>query len=140
MSTVPDSPSVKGGEADGQVRQLLMEYLRSVERHDLPTFLSFFQQGDHFTVFEDREMYTWPAFVTFAEGFFKTVAEISFDLEGCSVDSVAPGVAVATGVFKGTGRTTAGEPVAVRNAFTFVLGKNAGRWLIRHVHESSLGA
>ena len=138
MSTVSVSPTDKASGTDYEVSKLLTEYFRAVEEHDLPKFLSFFLDGEHFTVFEDKEMYDWKSFVVFAEGFFQTVAEIAGDLETCTVDPVAPGAAVATGVFKAIGKTTAGEPVAVRNAFTFVLVKQGDRWRIKHVHESSL--
>jgi ketosteroid isomerase-like protein len=47
-------------------------------------------------------------------------------------------VAVATGVFRGTGRTASGEPLVVHNSYTFVLVKLGGRWRIKHVHESTL--
>jgi hypothetical protein len=46
-------------------------------------------------------MYDWKGFVTFAEGFFQQVKEITFDLEKCTVNPLSPTVAVATGVFRG---------------------------------------
>jgi uncharacterized protein (TIGR02246 family) len=117
---------------------MLAEYFKTVERHELSKFLALFAEGEDLTVFEDKEMYDWKAFVAFAEGFFQQVAEITFDLEKCTVNPLSPRVAVATGVFRGTGRSSAGEPVVVHNAYTFVLVKQDGRWRIKHVHESSL--
>jgi len=121
-----------------EVRQMLAEYFKTVERHELSKFLALFAEGEDLTVFEDKEMYDWKAFVAFAEGFFQQVAEIKFDLEKCTVNPLSPRVAVATGVFRGTGKSSAGAPVIVHNAYTFVLVKQDGRWRIKHVHESSL--
>jgi uncharacterized protein (TIGR02246 family) len=138
MSPVSVSPDTTVCGATNEVRQLLAGYFEAVEQHDLRTFLSFFQECEQFTVFEDKEMYGWKEFVAFAEGFFQALASIAFERESGSVDLVAPNVAVATGVFRGTGTTTSGEPVSVHNAFTFVLGRGDDGWKIRHVHESSL--
>ena len=128
----------KTGAVDEQVRRMLGEYFKSVERHELSKFLGFFAEGKDLTVVEDKEMYDWKGFVAFAEGFFQQVAEISFDMEKCTVNPLSARVAVVTGVFKGTGKTASGEPVVVHNAFTFVLLKQGDRWRIKHVHESSL--
>lgn len=140
MSTDSVSATARAGGTEHAVRLLLAEYFRAVEHHDLPKFLSFFLEGEDFTVFEDGEMYDWKSFVAFAEGFFQAVAEIACNLEKCTVDPVALGTAVATGIFKAMGKTTSGEPVVVRNAFTFVLIKQGDRWRIKHVHESSLAS
>ncbi len=125
-------------DAERQVLEWLGGYFAAVEKHELRSFLSCFDECGSFTVFEDREMYGWKEFVAFAEGFFGSVGNISFELERCSVDAFAPDVAVATGVFRGAGEDTSGEPVKVRNAFTFVLHRIDEKWKIRHVHESSL--
>lgn len=126
------------GKADVEVRQMLGEYFEAVERHELSKFLAFFAEGEDLTIFEDKEMYDWRSFVAFAEGFFEQVAEITFDLEKCTVNSLSPSIAVATGILRGTGKTTSGEPMVVHNAYTFVLLKQGDRWRIKHVHESSL--
>jgi uncharacterized protein (TIGR02246 family) len=138
MNHVSVSPGTTASDAERKVRQLLAGYFEAVEQHDLGTFLSFFQECEQFTVFEDKEMYGWKEFVAFAEGFFQAVATIAFEREACSVDVVAPNVAVATGVFRGIGKTTSGEAVSVRNVFTFVLSNGDEGWRIRHVHESTL--
>ena len=138
MSPVSVSPGTTVSDNAHEVHQLLAGYFDAVEQHDLRTFLSFFQECEEFTVFEDKEMYGWKEFVAFAEGFFQAVATIAFERESCFVDLVAPNVAVATGVFRGTGTTTSGEALSVHNAFTFVLGRGDDEWKIRHVHESSL--
>ena len=128
----------KVSRADVEVRQMLTEYFKTIERHELSKFLAYFAEGEGLTVFEDKEMYDWKAFVAFAEGFFQQVKEITFDLEKCTVSPLSPTVAVATGVFRGTGKTASGEPLVVHNSYTFVLVKQGGRWRIKHVHESSL--
>jgi ketosteroid isomerase-like protein len=128
----------KPGTVDVEVRQMLAEYFKTVERHELGAFLAFFAEGEDLTVFEDKEMYDWKGFVAFAEGFFQQVKAITFELEKCRVNPLSSSVAVATGVFKGTGTATSGEPVVVHNAYTFVLIKQGERWRIKHAHESSL--
>jgi len=138
MSPVSVSPTTTTTDSDHEVHELLAGYLEAVEQHDLRRFLSFFQECEQFTVFEDKEMYGWKEFVLFAEGFFQAVATMTFERDNCSVDVVAPDVAITTGVFRGTGKTTSGEAVSVHNAFTFVLSKVDNGWKIRHVHESSL--
>ena len=129
---------MKPGPVDLEVRQMLAEYFKTVERHDLPAFLAFFAEGEDLTVFEDKEMYDWKGFAAFAEGFFQQVKAITFEIEKCRVNPLSPNVAVVTGVFKGTGVATSGEPLAVHNAYTFVLLKQGKQWRIKHVHESSL--
>ena len=126
------------GKAEAEVRQMLGEYFEAVEQHELSKFLAFFAEGEDLTVYEDKEMYDWKSFVAFAEGFFQQVAEIKFDLEKCTVNSLSPSIAVATGVFRGMGKTTSGEPMVVHNAYTFVLLRQGDRWRIKHCHESSL--
>jgi len=138
MCPVSVDPAEKAVGTDQEVRELLADYFRAVEQHDLTRFLSFFLQDEHFTVVEDKETYDWTAFVAFAQGFFQAMAEIALQLETCAVDPLGSGGAVATGVFKGVGRMASGEPVAFRNAFTFVLIRQADEWRIKHVHESSL--
>lgn len=140
MVTVSTPANSAATTADQEVRQFLAAFFGSVECHDLTGFLSLFAADSRFTVYEDHELHNWESFAAFAEEFFGTVGEIAFDMERCAVDSMAPGVAVATGVFKGSGKTTAGEPLVFRHSFTFVLGKQAEVWRIRHAHESSLVA
>lgn len=121
-----------------EVRRTLEGFFKAVEEREIEKFLSFFAPGDDLTVFEDKELNNWESFVAYAEAFFKGIAELKFDLERCAVDPTGPGVAVATGVFKGTGKTTSGENLVLRNAYTWVLIKRGDRWRIKHVHESSL--
>jgi uncharacterized protein (TIGR02246 family) len=138
MSPISVSPGSTLVETEREVREWLDGYFAAVERRDLRTFLSCFQECESFTVFEDKETYGWREFVAFAEGFFGFVVKVSLELERCSVDAFAPGVAVATGVFRGAGEDASGKPVKVRSAFTFVLHRIDHEWKIRHVHESSL--
>jgi uncharacterized protein (TIGR02246 family) len=138
MSPISAPPGSTLVETERELRQWLNRYFAAVERRDLRTFLSYFQECESFTVFEDREMYGWKQFVAFAEGFFRFVVKVSLELEECSVDAFAPEVAVATGVFRGAGEDASGSPVRVRSAFTFVLHRIDHEWKIRHIHESSL--
>ncbi len=132
------SAASKPSPVEAEVRQMLTEYFKTVERLDLRAFLAFFAEGENLTVFEDKETYDRKGFVAFAEGFFQQVKAINFEMEKCQVDPLGPGVAVVTGVFKGTGVATSGEPLVVHNAYTFVMVKQSKRWRIKHVHESSL--
>lgn len=138
MSPISVSPGSTLIETERQVREWLDGYFAAVERRDLRTFLSCFQECEAFTVFENRETYGWKEFVAFAEGVFGFVVKVSLELERCSVDAFAADVAVATGVFRGAGEDVSGKPVKVRSAFTFVLHRIDHEWKIRHVHESSL--
>lgn len=124
---------------DDRVREWLEKYFAAIERRDLRTFLSCFQECESFTAIEDNRTYGWKEFVAYVEGFFAFVAKVSLEVEHCSVDAFAPDVAVATGTFRGAGEDAAGKPVRVRSAFTFVLHSIDDEWKIRHVHESSLG-
>jgi len=138
MNTSSVASSARTSTTNHEVRQTLAGYFRAVEQHDLTKFLASFVDGEDLTVFEDKEMYDWRSFMAFAESFFQEVAEITFELEKCTVNPLSPDIAVATGVFKGMGKTASDEPVAVRNAYTFVLLKEGDRWRIQHAHESSL--
>ena len=138
MSTPSIPPTVTATRTDSEVRQFLAAFFATAEQHDLPGFLALCAESEAFTVFEDKETYDWNSFVAFAQGFFGQVSEIAFELETCAIDPVAQGAAVATGIFRGTGKMTSGEPVAIRNSFTFVLVKQAERWRVKHAHESSL--
>lgn len=121
-----------------EVQALLRAFFGAVERRDLPQFLDLFTGDEHLTVIENADRYDWAAFRGFAEQFFAAIATISFELEHCAVHAIATEVATATGVFRGTGTATSGEPLDFRHAFTFVLAHREGRWRIAHVHESSL--
>ena len=123
---------------DQQVRKTLDEYFRAAERRDADRCLAFFSPGDDLTAFEDDEMYDWDGLVAYIRGFFEQVAEIRLQLERCTVDPLAPNVAVATGVFSAAGTTASGDELSIRNCFTFVFVNQEDRWLIKHVHESSL--
>lgn len=123
-----------------EVRGFMTEFFRAVERHDPESFLALFQAGEHFTVIEDSAVRDWTGFVGFVHEFFGMVDQISCDLEHCAVDALARDLAVVTGAFRGQGKATDGEPLVFRNAFTFVLARTSGSWLIRHVHESTLAA
>jgi ketosteroid isomerase-like protein len=124
--------------AHDDVQRFLADYFEAVELHDLPAFLSCFCEGEGVTLFENDQTYDWKGFVEFAEGFFQEVSEIECALERCLVDLLNPHAAVAAGVFTANGKTVSGEPVAVRNAFTFVLVKHGDCWKVKHAHESSL--
>jgi uncharacterized protein (TIGR02246 family) len=134
----PFVSAVSPAAVEQEVRRMFEDYFKTVERHELKNFLAFFAEDEDLTVLEDKEMYDWKGFVAFAEGFFQQVAEIKFDHEKCTVNPIGPGVAVATGVFRAAGKTTSGEPISIRNSYTFVLLKQGVRWRIKHVHESSL--
>jgi ketosteroid isomerase-like protein len=136
----PTAELTNSGVVTTEVRGFMTEFFRAIERHDRARFLSLFQAGEHFTVIEDSAVRDWTGFVGFVDDFFGMVDQISFELEHCAVDALARDLAVATGAFRGQGKTTGGEPLAFRNAFTFVLAKTSGSWLIRHVHESTLAA
>lgn len=125
---------------DQEVRTLVSDFFRSVEQRQLEQFLGLFAPGRHVTVFEDRDLRDWDAFAEFAKEFFQAIESISFQLEQCAVHELASTAAVATGVFSCLGTTVTAEPIALRNAFTFVLVRQADGWRIAHVHESSLGA
>jgi ketosteroid isomerase-like protein len=134
----PVASTARPSRTDQEVRQTLVEYFKTVERHELKNFLAYFTAGEDLTIFEDKEMYDWKGFVAFVEGFFQEVAEITIDLEKCTVDPLSPSVAVATGILRVTGKTTSGEPVTIRNSYTFVMLKQGDRWRIKHAHECSL--
>jgi len=68
------------------------------------------------------------------------VSQIEATWEQRTVNELAPNVAVVTGTFKVDAKDTKGAPMVFRNAFTFVLVKQGERWLVKHVHESSLPA
>jgi len=138
MSPISVAPGSTLVETEREVREWLDRYFAAIEKRDLRTFLSCFQPCDSFTVFENRETYGWKEFVAFAEGSFGFVVKVRLEVERCSVDAFAPEVAVATGIFRGTGEDVSGAPVKVRSAFTFVLHRIGQEWKIRHVHESSL--
>ncbi len=138
MSPISVSPGSTLVETERQVREWLDGYFTAIERRDLHAFLSCFQECEPFTVFENRETYGWKDFAAFAEGFFRFLVKVSLELERCSIDALAADVAVATGIFRGTGEDATGKPVKVRSAFTFVLHRVDHEWRIRHVHESSL--
>jgi ketosteroid isomerase-like protein len=128
----------KASRVEGEVRQMLTEYFKTIERHELSKFLAHFAEGEDLTVFDNKEMYDWKGYVAFAERFFQQVKEIRFDQEKCAVNPLSPTVAVATGVFRATGRMASGEPLVVHNTYTLVLVKQGARWRIKHLHESSL--
>lgn len=123
---------------DDEVRAWLEEYFAAIERRDLRSFLSCFQECDSFTAIEANRRFGWKEFVAFVEGFFAFVVKVSLEVEHCSVDAFAPDVAVATGTFRGAGEDATGQTVRVHSAFTFVLHRIDNEWKIRHVHESSL--
>jgi ketosteroid isomerase-like protein len=132
------APSFSMEEFLREVRRMLGECFKAIERRDLKNFLAFFAGGEDLTVSEDKEMYDWDGFVVLAKGIFQEIAEVKLDIERCTLNPLSPSVAVATGSFRGAGRTTSGEPVAIRNSFTLVVLKHGYRWRIKHVHQSAL--
>jgi uncharacterized protein (TIGR02246 family) len=123
-----------------EVQALLGEFFTAVQRRDLSGFLELFTGDERLTVVENTDRYDWPAFRAFADQFFHDIEQISFELEQSAVNSLAPEVAVATGVFNGRGRTVRGDRLDFRHAFTFALVRHDTRWRIAHAHESALSA
>ena len=132
------SVAAKLDRVDGEVKALLSHYFQAVEAHDLTGYLELFSPDEHLTIFENTEMYDWNRFRPYVENFMREVAEIRLELEQCAVNSLAPDVAIATGIFNGAGRLASGESLAFRNCFTFVVVERDRAWRIKHIHESSL--
>ena len=121
------------------VLRMLDEYFAAVNARDPAKFLGFFVGTEDLTVFEDNDLrLSRKDFVAFVDGFFKDVSQIQATWERRTVNELAPNVAIVTGTFKVDAKDTKGAPMAFRNAFTYVLVKQGERWLMKHVHESSL--
>jgi uncharacterized protein (TIGR02246 family) len=119
--------------------QTLDEYFEAASQRDGRRFMSFFAEADDMTVIEDAEIRpSRKVFEEWAHEFFKGVAELDATAEERRVFPLSLDVAVATGILRYSARTTSGDIVGGRNAFTFVFVKKGERWLIHHVHESSL--
>jgi uncharacterized protein (TIGR02246 family) len=137
--TPAGSPATASADTTTSVLRMLDDYFAAVNSHDPVRFLTFFAQNEDVTVFEDKDLcLSRKDFAAFVDGFFKDVSQIQATWEQRTVHELAPNAAVVTGVFRVSAKDAKGLPVAVRNAFTFVLVKPADRWLVRHVHESSL--
>ena len=122
-----------------EILRMLDEYFAAVNARDPVKFLGFFVDTEDLTVFEDKESsLSRREFAAFVDSFFKGVSRIQATWESRAVYPLAPNVAVVTGAFKVEANDTQGAPLAVHNAFTFVLVKQGDRWLVKHVHESSL--
>ena len=118
---------------------MLDDYFAAVNARDPVKFLGFFVDTEDLTVFEDKDRsLSRQEFAAFVDGFFKGVSWIQATWESRTVYPLAPNAAVVTGAFKVVANDTKGAPLAVHNAFTFVLVKLDDRWLVKHVHESSL--
>jgi len=121
------------------VTALLDDYFLAVETRDAAKFLRLFAENADLTVFENNELrFTHRELAEFVAGFFKDYTDLRATWEKRAVQELSPTAAVVTGTFKVEAKDAKGAPVAFRNAFTFVLVKPADRWLVQHVHESSL--
>jgi uncharacterized protein (TIGR02246 family) len=137
--TPAGSPATASADTTTSVLRMLDDYFAVVNAHDPARFLTFFAPNEDVTVFEDKDLcLSRKEFAAFVDGFFKDVSQIQATWEQRTVHELAPNAAVVTGSFKVAAKDAKGSPVAVRNAFTFVLVKPADRWLVKHVHESSL--
>jgi uncharacterized protein (TIGR02246 family) len=135
VSTVAPAPS----DTSHAILSMLDDYFAAVNARDPAKFLGFFAPNEDLTVFEDKELRpSRREFAAFVDGFFKDVSQIQASWEQRTVHELAPNAAVVTGTFKVEAKDAKGAPIAFRNAFTFVLVKPADRWLVKHVHESSL--
>jgi len=118
---------------------MLDDYFAAVNARDPSRFLRFFVETEDLTVIEDKDQrLSRKAFVEFLDGFFKDVTEVRATWEKREVFLLTPGAATVVGTFRVAAKDTKGAPMAFRNAFTFVLVRRDGRWLVKHVHESSL--
>jgi uncharacterized protein (TIGR02246 family) len=140
-SGLPPAPVLPvAADTSTEVLGMMDEYFAAVNALDPARFLEFFVNTEDLTVFEDKDRcLSRKEFAAFVDSFFKGVTLIQATWEQRTVHELAPNVAVATGTFKVEAKDTKGAPMAVHNAFTFVLVKQGGHWLVKHVHESSLG-
>lgn len=117
----------------------LDNYFVAVNEQNPKKFLTFFVPTEDLTVIEDKDIReSRKAFVEFIDGFFKEVSEIKATWEARNVHPLSPEIAVVTGIFRVVAKDSKKEPMVFRNAFTFVLVKKSERWLVKHVHESTL--
>jgi hypothetical protein len=80
------------------------------------------------------------AFEEYIVGFYKDVVKLEGTLEEGRVFPLSPDVALAMGVFRYTARTTSGDTIGGRNAFSYVYVKRGESWRIKHAHESTVVA
>jgi uncharacterized protein (TIGR02246 family) len=133
------APASAPADTTASVLQMLDDYFAAVNAHDPARFLTFFAPNEDVTVFEDKDLcLSRKEFAAFVDGFFKDVSQIQATWEQRTVHELVPNAAVVTGTFKVAAKDAKGAPAAIRNAFTFVLVKPGDRWLVKHVHESSL--
>ncbi len=138
-TSIASPPAAAATNTNASVLRMLDDYLAAVNARDPARFLEFFEPTEDLTVFEDKDLrLSRKEFVAFVNGFFKDVSQIQATWEQRAVHELAPNVAVVTGTFKVGGKDAKGAPMAFRNAFTFVLVKPGERWLVKHVHESTL--
>jgi uncharacterized protein (TIGR02246 family) len=137
--TPAGSPANASTDLTASVLRMLDDYFAAVNARDPARFLTFFAENEDVTVFEDKDLRpSRKEFAAFVDGFFKDVSKIQASWEQRSVHELAPNAAVVTGIFKVEAKDAKSAPLAFRNAFTFVLVKPGDRWLVKHVHESSL--
>jgi len=132
-------PAPAPADTTTTVLRMLDDYFAAVNARDPAKFLDFFVGTEDLTVFEDNDLRSSRKdFVAFVDGFFKDLSQIQATWERRTVNELAPNVVVVTGTFKVDAKDTKGASMAFRNAFTYVLVKQGERWLMKHVHESSL--
>lgn len=122
-----------------EILHTLDNYFAAVNARDKAYFLSFFIETEDLTVIEDKDQrLSRKAFAQFLDDFFGNVTEVKATWEKRDLSFLAPNVAVVTGTFRVDAKDVKAAPMSFRNAFTFVLVKRGERWLVKHVHESSL--
>lgn len=145
-SSAPPQPVKSAASPEGAttdttraVLRMLDDYFAAVNAHDPAKFPGFFVDPEDLTAFEDEDLrLSRKKLVAFEDGFFKDVSQIQATWEQRTVHELAPSGAVVTGTFKVDAKDARGAPMAFRNACAFVLVKQERRWLVKHVHESSL--
>lgn len=127
------------GRASAEITTVLDDYLAAVNARDAGRFLSLVADNADLTIFENNELrFTHRELADFVAAFFRDYSGIRATWEKRAIHELTPTAAVATGTFKVEAKDAKGAPVAFRNAFTFVLTKPADRWLVQHIHESTL--
>lgn len=126
-------------QVEKEVMQALDEYFAAARQCDAGKFMARFVDSEDMCVIENDEIRpSRKIFAEWIDAFFEGVVELDAVAEESRVFPLSSDVAVASGVFRYSARTTSDEVVDGRNAFTFVFVKQGGRWLINNVHESSL--
>jgi uncharacterized protein (TIGR02246 family) len=126
-------------DATPAVLTALNDAFAAVNALDAERFLRLFVPDEGLTVFEDKDLHrSRKEFAVFLSEFIGGVSAFHVAWEERTVRELAPDVALVTGTFTGEGKDKQGVPFALRMAATWVLVKHGDRWLIQHVHESSL--